>query len=69
MGTNKHTALPATTLLAARVTAAELIHKAATVTLKLHIVLAVNTGRRIIKIKRKRRRIPSLPRLLIQMKA
>jgi len=47
-------------LLIARVTAAELIHKAATATFsKSHIAQAINTGRRLIKTKRKRRRIPS----------
>ena len=55
-----HTALPATTLLIARVTAAELIHKAATVTLSnSHIARAINTVCQIIKTKRKRRRILS----------
>jgi len=55
-----HTALPATTLLIARVTAAELIHKAATVTFnKPHIAWAIHTGRRLIETKRKKRRIPS----------
>jgi len=41
-----HTTLPATTLLIARVTAAELIHKAAAVTFNnSHIARAITTGR------------------------
>jgi len=54
-----HTTLPATTLLFARVTAAELIHEAATVTFNNpHIARAINAGCQLIKTKRKRRRIP-----------
>jgi len=59
MGTIKHT-LPATSALNALVTAAELIHKAATVTFNnAHIARAINTRRRLMKTKRERRKIPS----------
>jgi hypothetical protein len=47
-------------LLTAQLTAAELIHKVATVTFNNpHIAPVINTGCRLLKTKRKRRRIPS----------
>ena len=47
-------------MLTALFTAAELIHKAATVTFnKQHIARTINTRRRLMKTKRNRRKIPS----------
>ena len=47
-------------LVTARVTAAKLLHKASTITFNNpHSARTISTGRRIIKTKRKRRKIPS----------
>jgi len=52
--------LPATLVLIVLVTAAELIHKAATVTFNnAHIARAINTRHRLMKTKQKKSKIPS----------